>query len=87
VADSAITIARGFLFLVTGGIAAGLLIVDHTDIRTGWLLLIAVWSFCRFYYFAFNVILLTFRILPSVESLRLTPVAHRVQQCRITAES
>jgi hypothetical protein len=54
--NSRIIIAKGFLFLVTGGIAAGLLIADHPDVRTGSLLLIAVWSFCRFYYFAFYVI-------------------------------
>ena len=54
--NSRIIIAKGFLFLVTGGIAAGLLIVNHPDVRTGLLLLITVWSFCRFYYFAFYVI-------------------------------
>ena len=54
--NSRIIIAKGLLFLVTGGIAAGLLIVDHPDVRTGLLLVITVWSFCRFYYFAFYVI-------------------------------
>ena len=54
--NSRIIIAKGFLFLVTGSIAVGLLIVDHPDVRTGLLLLITVWSFCRFYYFAFYVI-------------------------------
>jgi len=47
--NSRIIIAKGFLFLVTGSIAVGLLIVDHPDVRTGLLLLITVWSFCRFY--------------------------------------
>jgi len=46
--NSRIIIAKGFLFLVTGGIAAGLLIVDHPDVRTGLLLVITVWSFCRY---------------------------------------
>lgn len=54
--NSRIIIAKGFLFLVTGCIAVGLLIVDHPDVRTGLLLVITVWSFCRFYYFAFYVI-------------------------------
>ncbi len=54
--NSRIIIAKGFLFLVTGSIAVGLLIVDHPDVRTGLLLVITVWSFCRFYYFAFYVI-------------------------------
>lgn len=51
-----VIIAKGFLFLLTGFVAAGLLLVDHPNIRTGLLLLITVWSFCRFYYFAFYVI-------------------------------
>ena len=54
--NSRIIIAKGLLFLVTGGIAAGLLMVDHPEVRTGLLLVITVWSFCRFYYFAFYVI-------------------------------
>jgi len=51
-----VIIAKGFLFLLTGCAAAGLLLVDHPDFRTGLLLVIAIWSFCRFYYFAFYVI-------------------------------
>ena len=39
-----------------GQTKAALLIVDHPDVRTGLLLVITVWSFCRFYYFAFYVI-------------------------------
>ena len=54
--NTRVIIAKGFLFLATGSIAAGLLIVDHPDVRTGLLLLITVWSFCRFYYFVFYVI-------------------------------
>lgn len=54
--NSRIIIAKGFLFLFTGCIAVGLLIVDHPDVRTGLLLVITVWSFCRFYYFAFYFI-------------------------------
>lgn len=54
--DPRIIIAKGCLFLVTGGMAAALLITDHPGVRTSLLLLISVWSFCRFYYFAFYVI-------------------------------
>ncbi len=54
--SSRVIIAKGFLFLLTGCAAAGLLLVDHPDLRTGLLLLITIWSFCRFYYFAFYVI-------------------------------
>ena len=53
---SRVLIAKGFLFLLTGFAAAGLLLINHPDFRTGLLLLITVWSFCRFYDFAFYVI-------------------------------
>jgi hypothetical protein len=48
--------AKGFLFLVTGAAAAGLLIGQNPTLRTVVLLAIAVWSFARAYYFAFYVI-------------------------------
>ncbi|MDA1229615.1 MAG: hypothetical protein O2856_02465 [Planctomycetota bacterium] len=54
--NSRVIIVKGFLFLLTGFIATGLLLVDHPNVRTGLLLLIMVWSSCRFYYFAFYVI-------------------------------
>jgi hypothetical protein len=49
-------IAKGFLFLATGCIAAGLLVAEAPTLKVALLLAIAVWSFCRFYYFAFYVI-------------------------------
>ena len=33
-----------------------LLLFEHPTLKTGLLMTIAVWSFCRFYYFAFYVI-------------------------------
>lgn len=54
--NSRVIVAKGFLFLLTGFTAGGMLLVDHPDFRTALLLLITVWSFCRFYYFAFYVI-------------------------------
>ncbi|HVR84503.1 MAG TPA: hypothetical protein VMU54_09345 [Planctomycetota bacterium] len=48
--------AKGILFLVLGGLAAGGLLVIHPDWRTASLLVLAVWAFSRFYYFAFYVI-------------------------------
>ena len=48
--------AKGFLFLLCGLISAALLIADSLQWKTAVLLCIAVWSFCRFYYFAFYVI-------------------------------
>ena len=48
--------AKGLLFLVIGMAAAGLVVLENPTPKTGLLLAIAVWSFCRFYYFAFYVI-------------------------------
>jgi len=47
---------KGLTFLFTGLAAAILLFLDAPTLRTVVLLLIAIWSFCRFYYFAFYVI-------------------------------
>ncbi len=49
-------IAKGFLFLMAGLLAAGLLLADQPSLRTSLLLSLCVWCFCRFYYFAFYVI-------------------------------
>lgn len=48
--------AKGFLFLVTGLLAAALLLLEAPSWRVALLLAIAVWCFARFYYFAFYVI-------------------------------
>jgi hypothetical protein len=47
---------KGILFLVVGLLSATLLLVDHFYLKTAILLLICIWCFCRFYYFAFYVI-------------------------------
>jgi hypothetical protein len=47
---------KGILFLVVGILAATLLVLEHPTIKTGVLLAISIWCFCRFYYFAFYVI-------------------------------
>jgi hypothetical protein len=47
---------KGILFLATGLLAAAMLLANHPDIATALLLIVAIWSFCRFYYFAFYVI-------------------------------
>ena len=49
-------IAKGFLFLLLGVLASGILLMIAGSIRVAVLLAIAVWAFCRFYYFAFYVI-------------------------------
>ena len=47
---------KGLLFLILGVMAAGLLIYKSPDLITVGLLLIVIWAFCRFYYFAFYVL-------------------------------
>jgi hypothetical protein len=47
---------KGILFLGAGISSSVLLVVEHPNFKTSLLLVVAVWSFCRFYYFAFYVI-------------------------------
>jgi hypothetical protein len=47
---------KGLLFLGIGIAAAVLLFLDHPSWKAAVLLAVAIWSFCRFYYFAFYVI-------------------------------
>lgn len=54
--SSRLIILKGFLFLFAGVVAAATLLLEHFSLRTAFLLVIAIWAFCRFYYFAFYVI-------------------------------
>lgn len=47
---------KGLLFLLIGGVAVSLLFLDSPTWKTAGLLALAIWSFCRVYYFAFYVI-------------------------------
>lgn len=47
---------KGVLFLLLGLSCAALLLFEHPFLRDAFFLAVAVWSFCRFYYFAFYVI-------------------------------
>ena len=47
---------KGILFLLLGIAAAALLILENPGWKTVGLLALAIWCFCRFYYFAFYVI-------------------------------
>jgi len=47
---------KGWLFLLIGMAAAVLLLVGDPTWKTAVLLVLAIWGFCRFYYFAFYVI-------------------------------
>jgi len=48
--------SKGFLFLFLGLISAAMILADSMTLRTAALLLIAVWGFCRFYYYLFYVL-------------------------------
>ena len=47
---------KAILLLAAGMLASTILILQSPNLRTGMLLCIAVWGFCRAYYFAFYVI-------------------------------
>ena len=47
---------KGLLFLMLGLTAATLLILEFPSGKVALLLALAIWSFCRAYYFAFYVI-------------------------------
>ena len=47
---------KGILFLLIGIVAAVLVFLDNPKWQTAILIALAIWSFCRFYYFAFYVI-------------------------------
>jgi hypothetical protein len=47
---------KGLLFLFLGLFSASLLFFERPSLRVAALLLLVVWSFCRFYYFAFYVL-------------------------------
>ncbi len=47
---------KATLFLLSGVGAAALVVAERPTLKMGLLLAIAVWSFCRLYYFAFYVI-------------------------------
>ena len=44
------------LFLLLGIVAALLLWLEHATVKSALLLALAIWCFCRAYYFAFYVI-------------------------------
>ncbi len=47
---------KGFLFFLAGCLASLALILECPTLKVALLLLLAVWCFARFYYFAFYVI-------------------------------
>jgi MFS-type transporter involved in bile tolerance (Atg22 family) len=54
--DPRLIYLKGALFLLSGCLAAGMLLAERFELRTAFLLIIAIWCFARAYYFAFYVI-------------------------------
>ena len=54
--SSKLIVAKGFLFLLAGLMAATALLLEHPTLKVAFLMGLAVWCFARFYYFAFYVI-------------------------------
>lgn len=54
--DPRLIYVKGSLFLVSGCLAAGLVWSTQPTLKVAALLAIAIWCFCRAYYFAFYVI-------------------------------
>ena len=48
--------AKGFLFLLIGLLAGGTILFESQNFRTDFLLAMAIWGFCRFYYYLFYVL-------------------------------
>jgi len=47
---------KGFLFLFGGVMAALIVLLEHPSWKVAAMLALAIWCFCRAYYFAFYVI-------------------------------
>ncbi len=52
----ALLYAKGALFVTLGLFASIAILLQHPSLQLAALLVIAIWSFCRAYYFAFYVI-------------------------------
>jgi hypothetical protein len=49
-------IVKAVLFLIMGVLTVAMILLSNSNWRTAVLLAVAIWSFCRLYYFAFYVI-------------------------------
>ena len=54
--DARLIKLKGMLFLLLGLLSATFLFFQHPTLSAAFLMVVAVWSFCRFSYFAFYVI-------------------------------
>ncbi len=54
--DPRLMVLKAVLFFIAGSVAAATILFESPTLRTAFLLLISIWSFCRLYYFFFYVI-------------------------------
>jgi hypothetical protein len=47
---------KGLLFFIAGTLSAASILIENPTAQTAFLMVIAIWSFCRLYYFMFYVI-------------------------------
>jgi len=48
--------AKAALFLIAGILASALLLIEQPTLKVAFLLVLAIWCFCRAYYFVFYVV-------------------------------
>jgi hypothetical protein len=71
---------KALLFLFLGALSTALLFFEHPTLRVAILLVLAVWSFCRSYYFAFYV--LERYVDPTFRFSGILSLAHHILQTR-----
>jgi len=76
---------KGLLFLFLGMVSAVFLFFEHPTLWAAALIVVTVWSFCRFYYFAFYVI--EHYVDPSYRFSGLLSFALYIIQKRTTART
>jgi hypothetical protein len=54
--DTRWIVLKGGLFLLLGMLSGTVLLLGHPTLTASALLVITIWAFCRFYYFAFYVV-------------------------------
>jgi hypothetical protein len=76
---------KGMLFLLLGLLSTAFLFFEHPTLSAAFLIIGAVWSFCRFYYFAFYVI--EHYVNPSYRYSGLLSFARYLSQKRTNART
>jgi hypothetical protein len=54
--DPRLMYLKAGLFFLGGLIAVAIILLEHPNLKLAAMLAVAIWCFCRFYYFAFYVI-------------------------------